>query len=307
MNSASTNATGGFRFDGISFLGEASLLLNAQNKKGEGKGEIVLYSVYRDPIQVDYKEKTPPPFIEKQANTFKEQVYKKSVLFNVANETVLDEVLLVGKKKEKKSNSIGKADYVKVFDDKTPRFSRMSQLIQFSVSGVIVSGGSIRFSRSSGQALILLDNAEINLQILEGLSTDDVDRIEWITSAGTAAYGSRGGNGVILIYTKEGTTQKKANTKAHTVAKEIEGFNKTRVFYSPNYDDPKTKQNKTPDIRNTIYWNPYIHPDENGNNEFSYFNSDVSTDVNVTLEGVTDKGIPVVVRTSYNVDKNVDK
>ncbi len=304
MKNTTTNSNGGFKFEDISFLGEASLLLNTQNKKGKNKGELFLYSMYRDPIPADYKEKTSAPSTEKDIAEFKANALKKSILFNVPYENMLDEVVITGKKNERKERTaIGSADYVRIIDEKTPYFSSITRLIQFSIPGIFVSGNSLRFSRYQGSPLILLDGAEMDISSLEGVATDDVDRIESITSAGAAVYGSRGGNGVILIYTKEGTVNGRLKKVKHSISKKIQGYYDARIFYSPNYDNPESIENKDADIRNTLYWNPYVHPDENGNVELSYFNSEVSTEINVTLEGITEKGIPIVVKSNYNVEK----
>jgi len=298
-----TDANGGFRFDDISFLGEASLLLNTQNDKGKNKGTLVLYDMYRDPIPVDFSATIGTSYKNERLQTFKEEILKKNILFNVPSKNMLDEVIVTGNKIEQKSTSIGRADYVKVMDEKSIHFSSMQHLIQFSLPGVIVSGQSIGFSKFSGPALILLDGVEMDAAGLDGISTDDVERIEAITSSGAVVYGSRGGNGVILIYTKEGTIQNKVRTAAFTISEEIQGFYNARVFYAPNYETEVASKDKEPDIRNTLYWNPYVHPNENGTNQFSYFNSEVSTDVSLTIEGITVTGIPVVVNAVYTIER----
>ncbi|MCK0158916.1 hypothetical protein MWU65_17140 [Cellulophaga sp. F20128] len=303
MTNTVTDANGGYRFDDISFLGEASLLLNTQNDKGKNKGKLILYDIYREPIPVDFSPSIGASFNKERLQIFKEEIFKKNILFNVPSKNMLDEVIVTANKVEQKPASIGRADYVKVMDEKTNRFSSMQHLIQFSLPGVIVSGQSIGFNRFSGPALILLDGVEMDAAGLDGISTDDVDRIEGITSAGTVVYGTRGGNGVILIYTKEGTIQNQVRTAAFTISEEIQGFYNARVFYAPNYEDNLASKDSEPDIRNTLYWNPYVHPNETGNNQFSFYNSEVSTDVNVLLEGITVTGIPVVVNAAYSIER----
>ncbi|MFS4457159.1 TonB-dependent receptor plug domain-containing protein [Maribacter sp. 2304DJ31-5] len=298
------DAAGNFEFNDIMFTGYASLLLNSQNEEGKNKGKLELNPIYREAPVADFKQHFLPRNVKNNVSSFAENILKKNLIFGVSNENRLDEVVVTGKKEpEKKSTSIGKADFVKILDDKTPSFSTMAQLIQFSIPGVIASRGSIRFSRYNGQALILMDGLEISLDILSGITPDDVDRLEAITSAAAAVYGQRGGNGVIMIYTKEGAVNKAIRTAPYTVSKRVQGFYDARVFYAPDHNAFETLDPTEPDLRNTLHWEPYLHPDENGTVELFYYNSEASYPVQITLEGITHTGIPIVIRKSYDVSK----
>jgi hypothetical protein len=176
------------------------------------------------------------------------------------------------------------------------------QLILYAVPGAREVAGGIGFSKYGGPALIIIDNREENPGDLTSIAHDgDVVKIETINSGRAAFFGSNGVNGAILIYMKEGLHPKK-ETIFHSIVLGINGYQDPRFFYSPKYD---TTSNSTdiPDVRNTLYWNPYIQPDENGNAEISYYNSEANTNVNVTLEGITSNGIPIVVKTNYSIKK----
>jgi len=303
MDYKTTDPNGRFKFEGISFVGSSTLLLNTQNKKEKNKGILYLDSIYNEPITIDYKEKPAAPIVKEIINSIKNNIYKKNILFNILDTNVLDEVLINGKKRKKKSTtSIATADHVYIVDEKTPHFSSILQLIQFNVSGVMVSRNGIKFSRFNGAPLLMVDGTEIDFQSLESISPDDVARIESITSAGAAVYGARGGNGVILIYTKEGRINQPKKAM-YSISKRIQGFQKTRVFYAPKYNTSESKKEMLPDVRNTLFWNPYIHPDANGNCNIDFYNDQGSKKVNITLEGITDKGIPVIIRTHYSTVK----
>jgi hypothetical protein len=56
-------------------------------------------------------------------------------------------------------------------------------------------------------------------------------------------------------------------------------------------------------VRNTLYWNPYVHPDKTGSVSLNYYNSSVETKVKVLLEGITGSGIPVVKKAYYTINK----
>jgi len=298
-----TNVEGKFKFDAIVFSGKTTLMLNAQNEKGKNRGMFDLDSIYDEPIAINFKSNSLFYSEKLKIDKFQENIHNKNILFNIPEENRLDEVTIKANKKAKKENSkFGFADYTFVADDKSPHFSSILMLIQFSIPGVTVSGNSVRFSKYNDSALIMIDGAEVEMDELQSVSTDDVARIESINTARAAVLGSKGGNGAILIYTKEGSSNSRRSTVFHSIIKEINGYQEARFFYSPKYD---TTSNGTdiPDLRNTLYWNPYIQPDENGNACVSFYNSEADSNVNVTLEGITSNGIPIVVKTNYSVKK----
>ena len=68
-------------------------------------------------------------------------------------------------------------------------------------------------------------------------------------------------------------------------------------FYHPVYDTPEKRENKTPDRRTTLYWEPYLQvgPDGKGNLEF-YTNDNKKSELEITIESVTSEGTPVFMR-----------
>jgi hypothetical protein len=61
-------------------------------------------------------------------------------------------------------------------------------------------------------------------------------------------------------------------------------------FLSPDYSSPEKKNNRIPDMRNTIYWNPSITPGKDGKTTVSFWSSDNDSDYLVNIQGVTSKG-----------------
>jgi len=67
------------------------------------------------------------------------------------------------------------------------------------------------------------------------------------------------------------------------------GYYKARVFYSPDYDDPKTNT-AIADVRTTIYWNPNIITDKDGNASFEFYNAGNKGNYRVVVEGIDNEG-----------------
>lgn len=89
------------------------------------------------------------------------------------------------------------------------------------------------------------------------------------------------------------------------------GYISGTEFYHPMYDTPGKRDNKTPDRRTTLYWEPYLQvgPDGKGCLEF-YTNDNKKSDLEITIEGVTTEGTtvfyqsPLVKKRSINKVKN---
>ena len=122
------------------------------------------------------------------------------------------------------------------------------------------------------------------------MDTFSIERIELLKGPSAAIYGSRGANGVILIYTKRGggdQTKKPVLSPEFTVS----GHALEKEFYVPKYDVKKEIHN-TPDYRATLYWNPSITTDEEGNATIEFFNSDTAKQIQLSIEGLSTNGIP---------------
>lgn len=78
----------------------------------------------------------------------------------------------------------------------------------------------------------------------------------------------------------------------------LNGYYNARTFYSPNYANPSTQSK---DLRTTIFWNPAIKTNENGEATITYYNSDNKTNVRISADGITGKGVAVNAKTVYKV------
>ena len=97
--------------------------------------------------------------------------------------------------------------------------------------------------------------------------------------------------GAIAIYTKKGEDVKPLPTKGLNY-KILEGYATERQFYSPDYSvDPTGQAAFLPDVRPTLYWNPYVFTDANTHSAtISFYNNDVSTKLRIVVEGMNAAG-----------------
>jgi len=69
------------------------------------------------------------------------------------------------------------------------------------------------------------------------------------------------------------------------------GYAESVEFYSPAYDTPEKVADEKPDIRTTLFWNPYleIEPDGTAIIEF-YADDNENPQYDITIEGISPDG-----------------
>ena len=122
----------------------------------------------------------------------------------------LDEVVVVGYGTQRKLDIIGSVATVDAAElTKTP-VAQVSNMLAGRVPGLTAIQGSglpggdasaLRI-RGFGEPLILIDNVEGNINAID---QNEIESITFLKDASAAVYGSRAGNGVILITTKRGS------------------------------------------------------------------------------------------------------
>lgn len=74
----------------------------------------------------------------------------------------------------------------------------------------------------------------------------------------------------------------------------FQGYTKPTEFYSPDYGNmPLPEQT---DYRRTVYWNPDVRTDEEGQAEIEFYNNGFSKKLNVSAEGITAGGTTITTK-----------
>jgi hypothetical protein len=103
-----------------------------------------------------------------------------------------------------------------------------------------------------------------------------------------------------VITTRQGEGKKAKDIPSKGIVPiTVDGFYKAREFYTPKYESKIINQ---PDLRSTIYWNPELLTDKDGNSTFSFYNSDGTGTYRLLIEGIDDKGN--IGRQIYNYTVN---
>lgn len=130
---------------------------------------------------------------------------------------LIDEVVVVGYGTQKKVNLTGAITSVKTDDLNKIPTSNLSNTLAGRAPGVTVTTTSgmagasskIRMRGSFGEPLFVINNVIKDKAAFDALDANEVDNISFLKDAASASiYGSKAGNGVVLVTTKAGKNQK---------------------------------------------------------------------------------------------------
>lgn len=129
----------------------------------------------------------------------------------------LDEVVVVGYGTQKKVNLTGSIAAIKTSELENIPVSNLSNALAGRAPGVTITNNSgfagassnIRVRGSSGEPLYVINNVIRDKAAFDALDANEVEMINILKDAASASiYGSKAGNGVVLVTTKKGSMQK---------------------------------------------------------------------------------------------------
>ncbi len=310
--STSTDEKGRFSIYNFDEEGTVNVIFSTYDKKGKLIPSRITLDESESELPIpDYKfQEAIKEMISENASseqTFSEEQTSYAMFDEDA--TFLEEVTVVGKKIEEdrapsvlgvnpsatrylEENKIDQRDYLQVLN---------------TIAGVQYTGrgptanvtirGPVNFGASS--PLWILDGVIITPdpnpgnsnvpEFIANLNPNSIDRIEVAKGAEASIFGSRGGAGAILIYTKQGGSA----YESKTTNLEVNGHS------APKYFDPI---NSSSTNRFTLYWNPRIQTDENGMATISFYNNVNAEDIQVDIQGLSTRGLIGVYLESIKVE-----
>ncbi|WP_113654552.1 TonB-dependent receptor plug domain-containing protein [Pedobacter namyangjuensis] len=295
-----SDATGNFVFDRLDIPDSVSLILQSKAEKNNPNVTLKL---------------RPNPSVENNKfpnfkKDLSEYVAETKLMFQELNKhnllhkaILLNTVKIVGKKYDKSllnvtnsANASGAADVV-VKSDKlqyeTNILNALSRIPGVSVkNGMAVRASNRTVSITSSTPppmLIVYDGVKFDqLQDPNFLSTvnpADIEGIEvLISNYNTSIHGPDGYFGIIFITSKLGNSAYR-DIRTNTLGLKNFGFSVTKDFYIPAYENPMLTE-KIRDLRSTIYWNPNVVTNVEGQASFSFYNAENPGLYRVTIEGM---------------------
>lgn len=288
-----SNAEGDFVLEDMEFYGPISLGFVAADKKGKPLS-VRIVEAFKAPVVLPldpYFPKvttlaTPIKLLPKPEAGSKED----------------------GKPKEKQKAIYGNPDFI-IEGEKLTKTGSTSDLVN-SLAGNIpgaqvtlvggtgqqtirLRGGAVSASRSmepvvmvNGMVLVT-GGSTTSADNIRTINPYDIDRIEVVTRM-VPMLGDQGRNGVIAIYLKDKLEEQEALASKGIRRITLEGFQAPSPLNNISYGEGSPTREK--DDRQTLYWNPYLVTNEQGELQVSFFSNDLAGPVIVEVRGLTVDG-----------------
>jgi TonB-dependent Receptor Plug Domain len=290
------DAKGDFKFEDMPVVGEQEVSYQINNKKGDVvEGATVAWKPFIPNYELPALTYEQVAMTEAQKEKQLQNIQRPDGELGEDKTVQLEEIEIKTKQDNLDTRGIIKlhafADAKVEFDPRYPKNMDIYDMIgmlpgvQSSSGARTVLIGGFGTLGASTVPLFLVDGMAMAGGVPElGLNTNDIVRIEKLTGANAAIYGSNGGNGVIAIYTRR---HKKNEIIAKSKGDILKGYDLSKPFYFPDYSQPPTEASKEADNRLTLYWNPEIITDPNGEAVVSFYASDIVGNFKIMVEGMS--------------------
>lgn len=136
--------------------------------------------------------------------------------------------------------------------------------------------------------LVIVDGIPFNdIEQILRMSPTEIERIEVLNLK--YFIDDQVFDGIIHFITKEGNLR--TLDFDHSIFRQAYNtFCREVKFNSPDYSNDSLVNNHLPDFRNTLYWNPDLHTQNDGVVSFEFFTSDETSDYTLCIEGISPEG-----------------
>jgi TonB-dependent SusC/RagA subfamily outer membrane receptor len=291
--------TGAFLFKDLVFADSTKFLVQARSSKDRKNVKIDIDNI---PLQTAGFNKNAADLQVNINDGLSQYIHNTKASYDsqiksglLKRRIVLKEVAITAKRDKvvysENLNGPGHADAVITADRLGNCGSFLANCLQGLIAGVTFRNNVPYNNRANAAMAIVLDGNFIDNDLFIDINPANVQSVEVLLGPSFAAiYGSRGGNGIILITSKKGKDAVAYERYAPGIITYTpKGYYKVRQFYSPQYNKPKT-ENQLPDLRSTTFWKPDVITDKNGKASFSFFNADGKGTYRVVIEGIDSDG-----------------
>ncbi len=309
LYSTQTGADGRYFLDGLEFYGRQGITLTARDKKGKKEGWLWMNPVFGDTLTIKKFPLTVyrRPFTEldplKNEENKKAQVDRQYRLSS--DEFLLNEVEIAADREKERTQMIKHNAAMAVsgvgMGQQTYDFKIGEEELEYVNIGDFLEGKFPFTERQNGYVYLKLRGTpEMPKFFLDGSTVEETgnpypDHVTSMSMGEVERIIMNGSN--ISIFRRENPLPPKEFSR---IDKMVEGYYEAREFYTPQHTGSSEASMK-PDLRTTIYWEPDISTDANGEATIKFFNSDRKGSVRAVVEGVSDKGIPLTGGTNYEV------
>lgn len=297
-----TDQQGQFEFGHFEFPDSTQYNLQALTAKNVDKVLLSLreetFPAVNEVWPLSLKSKSHDPQISDQLVSvkFMDKAGRKMEYVNGMRNVFLEEVVVTAKKREVPQTPyegmIGGMTLKRKDIEDTPMID-LRTFIRSRFPGIYFEGGTPCYRQKPVR--IILNEFPIQDSVMEGrmlgiLNLRDIEQIDFNRdqAAGLAWFPMTGAYFIAITLRKDIPISEGLPKNIGFIR--LLGYQKPAVFYSPKYETMQQQENPMPDLRTTLYWNPKVQTDEQGNASVEFYTADSEAPFSVVVEGITDDG-----------------
>ena len=329
FTSTTTDSSGYFKFPLLAYPDSVAFTIQVYNQKGVRQNDKIIVDAFPFPAF------TTPASLKKKFSL--QQIQEvKSFRANPANDYIigtgkewLKEVTVKSKIKKSSDDYNKRASFFshimngeevqKISVTNTGLALLMIPGVHLSGPYVNIGGPSSMSNKNRGEPLLIVDGVEYPdntdttgtdieqlvkpssiMRYLDQIPPNIIDFIEVLRGAETAIYGSRGGNGVIIVNTLSSLKMPTVDESIGILKYSPKSYHMAPEFSMPDYNDKRVKESNFNDSRSTLYWNGQVYTNDKGVAVVSFFTSDAASTYTITVSGITVNGDIIYKRASFN-------
>lgn len=296
-----TDKDGNFAFKGLLLKDSAMVILDAKTYRGSKRTKIEVNQPEIFDNKIDRSKFFCSSLDNISSDFYSEEFNRLNAekQYSIGAETILlDDIQIKGQRKLNDGHFrlYGMPDMSYEIKDEDQHYIDFFDYIETKMpTGVYVTSDdsgnrTIQIRAAKRPPLLLIDGVQTGWESIHTISMNDIDKIEILKSGfAMAIFGSRGGDGIISVFTKVGEKSYEFERNiAGRATPYVRGYNQPGIFYSPKYtletiSDPK------PDLRPTLLWNPEVKI-ENGIGKIEFYTADKEANYLIVVEGISKKG-----------------
>ena len=177
-----------------------------------------------------------------------------------------------------------------VFFELVPHVALKKNKSDYEIAVVDPFGNSV-FDEPPG---LMIDGVIIkNPSIIANLDPELVEKMDVIRER--YFVGDYSFYGIVNVITKAGDFSY-VSLPNYAVRLKYRVIDPVRAFVSPDYSSAEIRSSRTPDFRNTLYWNSSVKPDKDGKFRIEFWTSDIKSDYEINIQGITSGGETISLR-----------
>lgn len=302
-NLSVSDKDGLFTFSGFDFPEGTNYVVQALDKDGS---PVINFDVFEEKFPANVfgiPSSVPQARIKEYTSEEKMMINSNEAI----KEILLDEIVILGRKKVKQPKDIYQMLANKSFDADYLVKNNITSFdeIVYNIAGMREVQGYLQYRNSFVTYMIdgvlqegffdmTIPFSEIKLRF----NFDMIDRVDFIPSYMSACFGVQDG-GILSIKTKNIGAMPDRKLPLNMRICSPLGYQMPVEFYSPKYDASDNLPTGT-DLRSTVHWAPAVQVGADGKAHVEFYTSDMlDTSYTVRVEGLSDEG--EIISGSYDI------